>query len=208
METVIISALLFGINAGVSPGPLFTIVITETLKNGFSGGVRVAVAPLITDIPILLLSLYFFSFHFNLEPLTLGAIINLAGGLILLWIGSKDFRTKEYALHVAPGKSELKNSFKKGILTNVTNPSPYIFWILIFPSAVSGYSTAHIIVFVLLFLFTVTGIKIIISYLISRYSIDFIKRYLLAIVRGSGIILILFGINFIAHAILYFVKFI
>ncbi|MCX9013779.1 MAG: hypothetical protein OIN89_03135 [Candidatus Methanoperedens sp.] len=50
--TFLVSGMIFGLTSGISPGPLLTLVISETLKNGSSGGMKVAVAPLITDIPI------------------------------------------------------------------------------------------------------------------------------------------------------------
>ena len=41
-----------GLTAGISPGPLLTIVISETLKHGRKEGFKVAVSPLFTDVLI------------------------------------------------------------------------------------------------------------------------------------------------------------
>ena len=44
--------ILLGVSAGVSPGPLFALVIAETLHHGTKAGLRVALVPLVTDMPI------------------------------------------------------------------------------------------------------------------------------------------------------------
>ena len=51
------SGVVFGLSAGLSPGPLLTLVISETLKHGTRSGIKVALAPLITDTPIVMLAI-------------------------------------------------------------------------------------------------------------------------------------------------------
>lgn len=51
----------FGLTAGISPGPLLTHVITETIKHNRREGIRIAFAPLFTDLPIILVSSFVFS---------------------------------------------------------------------------------------------------------------------------------------------------
>lgn len=48
--------LSMGLSAGISPGPLLALVITASLRSGLKGGLLVALAPLITDAPIIILS--------------------------------------------------------------------------------------------------------------------------------------------------------
>lgn len=48
----LISGIVFGLAAGVAPGPLLALVFSETLKYGKKEGVTVAISPLITDLPI------------------------------------------------------------------------------------------------------------------------------------------------------------
>jgi threonine/homoserine/homoserine lactone efflux protein len=49
---------LLGLAAGFSPGPLTVLVIGETLRHGLRSGLQVAIAPILTDIPVILLSRY------------------------------------------------------------------------------------------------------------------------------------------------------
>jgi threonine/homoserine/homoserine lactone efflux protein len=49
---------LLGLAAGFSPGPLTVLVIGETLRHGLRSSLQVATAPILTDIPIILLIVY------------------------------------------------------------------------------------------------------------------------------------------------------
>ena len=50
------AALLLGLGEGIKPGPLNTLVITETLQHDWRSGTKVALSPLITDAPIIIIS--------------------------------------------------------------------------------------------------------------------------------------------------------
>jgi hypothetical protein len=43
--------IILGLSAGFAPGPLLTLVISETLQHNINSGVKVALAPIITDLP-------------------------------------------------------------------------------------------------------------------------------------------------------------
>jgi threonine/homoserine/homoserine lactone efflux protein len=47
---------LLGLAAGVAPGPLLVLVVTETIRHDTVAGVKVALAPMITDVPIITLA--------------------------------------------------------------------------------------------------------------------------------------------------------
>lgn len=49
---------ILGLSAGIAPGPLLALVISETLRHGMKAGVKVALAPIISDLPIVALTLY------------------------------------------------------------------------------------------------------------------------------------------------------
>lgn len=62
METMLIEPMLFaqgcvfGLAAGFTPGPTTTVVVAQTIRFGFLDGLKVAIAPLLTDAPIIVLS--------------------------------------------------------------------------------------------------------------------------------------------------------
>ena len=77
--------LLLGLSAGISPGPLLTLVIAETLRYGLGAGILVAITPIITDLPIILLTLLILSRLDNYEWLL--GLISFVGAIVLLIIG-------------------------------------------------------------------------------------------------------------------------
>jgi threonine/homoserine/homoserine lactone efflux protein len=82
--TYIISGIVFGLGAGLTPGPLMTLVMTETLKHGTREGVKVSMAPLITDFPIIVISIFLISEIANFNNII--GIISLAGrGISFIW---------------------------------------------------------------------------------------------------------------------------
>ena len=52
------AGLLLGLSGGLAPGPLLTLVASETLRHGARAGISVALAPLLTDAPIILATLW------------------------------------------------------------------------------------------------------------------------------------------------------
>jgi len=57
----LISGVVFGLAAGMAPGSLLALVFSETLKYGKKRGVKVAISPLITDLPIVIFVLFMLS---------------------------------------------------------------------------------------------------------------------------------------------------
>jgi threonine/homoserine/homoserine lactone efflux protein len=86
-------------------------MISETLQHDVKSGVKVALAPIITDLPIVILTLFILSklssFHNILE------IISLTGGFVILFMGYERIRTKGVELNLQQTKPK---SLTKGIL--------------------------------------------------------------------------------------------
>ncbi|MFK5986205.1 MAG: hypothetical protein QM479_12390 [Pseudomonadota bacterium] len=49
--------IALALSAGFAPGPLLTLVISETLQHDIKAGIKVAFAPIITDFPIMIKAL-------------------------------------------------------------------------------------------------------------------------------------------------------
>ncbi|TNF50926.1 MAG: LysE family translocator, partial [Gammaproteobacteria bacterium] len=60
MTEFLFLGVVLGLSAGLSPGPLQTLVMAETLRFGVRAGIKVALSPVITDLPIIFLTLYIF----------------------------------------------------------------------------------------------------------------------------------------------------
>lgn len=116
--------ILLGLSAGIAPGPLLTLVISESLKHGVRSGVEVALAPIITDLPIVLFTLFVIS---KLSGFQHGlGIISLVGGAFIFYTGYTSIRTKAVELTIP---NEPSRSLLKGVAANFLNPHPYMFWI-------------------------------------------------------------------------------
>lgn len=122
----LISGIVFGLSAGLSPGPLLTLVLTETLQHGSRAGIRVAFAPLITDLPIVVLSLFVIA-RMSGSSLFMG-LISLFGAGFVIYLGYETFVSREAA---QAGEGERIRSLRKGVVANLLNPHPYLFWMAV-----------------------------------------------------------------------------
>jgi len=120
----LLSGIVLGMVAGLSPGPMLTLVVAETLKFGKEEGFKVAVSPLITDSTIILLTLLVLS-TLSEHDVVIG-LISIFGACYLVYIGLENFRTKTDKFEVVVVRKE---AFKRAIITNLLNPHTYLFWI-------------------------------------------------------------------------------
>ena len=168
----IMTGAILGLTAGISPGPLLALVITETITHSKTAGIRVAVSPLITDLPIIVLTYFLFSrlSHLNI----IMGLISFMGGLFLLYLGYECIRTKGMNVNV---QKPYSGSLLKGIAANALNPHPYLFWITIgTPVALKAYqvSMGTVILFFVAFYSLLIGSKIGVALIVDR-SKAFIK---------------------------------
>jgi threonine/homoserine/homoserine lactone efflux protein len=196
--TYLTMGAFFGLTAGISPGPLLTLVITQTLEHGRREGIKVALAPLITDLPIIILTSLVFA-KLSRFSILLG-LISLLGAVFFIWLGYGTFNVKGL-----PGIENLKpGSLKKGITANLLNPHPYIFWMSVgVPSAFKAYniSLTAVILYFLLFYIMLTGSKICVALLAEKSKYFLSRRAYIITMRILGAALFLFAVIFIADGI-------
>lgn len=130
--TYFLQAAALGLTAAVSPGPFQTYLISQSLLGGWRRGAPVAFAPLITDAPIILLSLFVLE---RLPDYTL-RLISLAGGLFVLYLAWglwKSWRANpgKYAFSEANSSQLDITGLRRGVIANFLSPGPYLFWGLV-----------------------------------------------------------------------------
>lgn len=123
MLTYLATGAIFGLSSGLAPGPLLTLVVVETLRHGPGAGVRVSLSPLVTDLPIIGISLFALSRLSGSHPLL--GLISLAGSLFLVHLGFETFTSPPVSRGVPAGEAR---PLRRGIITNFLNPHPYLFW--------------------------------------------------------------------------------
>ncbi len=183
---------LLGLAAGFSPGPLTVLVVGETLRHGLRAGLQVAIAPLLTDIPIILLAALLLG-QLTGNPRAFG-VVSLAGGVFLLWLGygSLKVRPVELPLTAAPPRS-----IRKGIAINLLNPNPYVFWTGVgVPTLLSArdISWAHAAAFLGAFFFFIVGSKAVLARLVDGSRTFMQGRVYLGIMRLLGVLLLVYGV--------------
>ena len=182
---------LLGLAAGFAPGPLLVLVISETLRHNVREGVKVSLAPIITDVPILLASLFVLKQLSNFNILL--GVISILGGFFVLYLGYEGLRTKGVELNL---EEQSSNALKKGVITNALNPHPYVFYMTVGAPIIFKALEDNIIdaaAFLGSFLFLLVGSKVILAIIVGR-SRTFLKgNAYINIMRILGILLILFS---------------
>lgn len=185
------TALVFGLSAGLSPGPLMTLVITETLKQGVPAGLRIAVAPLITDAPIIIGSLFLLATFAH--AMTFVGIVALLGGCYIAWMGVQNIQFRGVESSTAGLRS---SPLRTGVIANLLNPNPYVFWLtvgspLIFKAARPGILSA--VLFLALFYGCLVGSKILVAVVVGRSRRFLHSRTYIWIIRTLGVLLLIFA---------------
>lgn len=192
----LLAGLSLGFAAGISPGPLLTLVITRTLERGLAAGVRVAMAPLLTDLPIIVLALIFF----NALPPMLETALTAGGALFVLYLAweiVRDARHARLITNVAEQPAGAAADLWRGMLVNLLSPHPWLFWITIGgPTLVRAWNAGwpSALAFLLGFYALLLGGKIGVAAAVAggrRFLTDAWYRRLLWL---AGLLLCLFGV--------------
>ena len=188
--TLISAAVLMGLGEGLKPGPLNTLVISETLQHDWKAGMKVSLSPLITDAPIITLSAFLWSQATSLNGVE--AILYFAGAMFLTWLGIDGLRsaTPDFS---DIGKTDAEHSLRRGIITNLLNPNPWMFWTLAgapFMVAAWNQSPWMPFAFVIPFLGVLIGVKVLIAITFDRSKQWMSDGGLLWAIRLSSLALI------------------
>ena len=182
---------ILGLSAGFAPGPLLALVVVETLQHGMKAGIKVAIAPVLTDIPIIAMALFLLAKVSRFNNI-LGSIA-ITGAIFILYMGIENLRTR--GLDIQEKLSRPK-SLQRGIIVNALSPYPYLFWISVggpttmsamergLPAAISFISSFYVLLL---------GSKIVLALMVGK-SRSFLlgNRYIYAM-RMLGFVLLVFA---------------
>lgn len=198
----------FGFSAGVIPGPLLSYLISTTLFYGWRRGILVIFAPLISDLPIIVVM------TFLLSGLSSDAerVLRVIGGayvLWLAWLSLGDYRAgaalgvrADAAPNDPPGTP--RETLLRAVAMNYLSPGPYIFW-----SVVTGpilrdaleRSTGEAAVFVASFYLTFLGLMAVWVLLFDRLRrVD--PRFTRGLLLAAIVVLGGFGLQMIAQGLI------
>ena len=186
------AGVLLGLSAGFAPGPLLAFVIAESLRHGGGAGIKASLAPIITDIPIVVVTMLLLSRLSHSQPVLGG--LSVIGGLFVLFLGWEHLRSQglDSGTGQPPG-----HSLRKGVIINALSPHPYIFWLTVggpitWRALEQGILPASL--FVGSFYFFLLGSKIAVAVAVGRSRKFLSGRVTLMAMRALGLLLCLLGL--------------
>ncbi len=167
---------IVGFSGAMMPGPVTTLIVTESAKRGFIAGPLVTVGHVLLEL-VMVIAL-FFGLGDLLKQNAVAGTIGLLGGLFLLWMGYGIVRSAwrgQVSLTLAvngnaTGKSS--NPIVQGVLTSVSNPYWILWW------ATVGAAS--------LLTFRAYGLAGIIAFYIGHTLADWVWNNLVAFVIATG----------------------
>lgn len=140
MWLYLLQGIVYGFAAASQPGPLQTYLITQTLARGWKRTLPAALAPLISDGPIIVICL----FLLNQVPAWMERFLYLASGLFILYLAYSASRSwRGFHLQTPHLESTQQRGLLKAAVLNVLNPNPYIYWTLVTgPILLAGWREA------------------------------------------------------------------
>jgi threonine/homoserine/homoserine lactone efflux protein len=192
MLATTLQAVVLGLAAGLAPGPLLALVMAESLRGGAAGGVRVALAPLLTDAPIVALS---WALAGSLDPGSPWlAALSLAGALVVAHLALAQWR----AVLLEPGSAEVNGALGRGVAVNLLSPHPWLFWITLGGPLLATASSRSIwlaVAFLLAFYALLVGSKVVLALLTARWGHALSDRGYRRFCRTLGVVLAVFAVQ-------------
>ena len=190
MLAITLQAVLLGLGAGLAPGPLLALVMSESLRGGARAGMRVAVAPLITDTPIVAAS---WALAGSLDPQSPWlAVLSLGGALVVAHLAVEQWR----ATLPEPGTMASTRSLLRGAAVNLLSPYPWMFWITLGGPLLAGaadesgwLAAAFLAVFYLL----LVGTKVVLALVTGRWGRGLTGTGYRRVCRALGLALLVFA---------------
>jgi threonine/homoserine/homoserine lactone efflux protein len=198
----LISGILFGLVAGISPGPLLTLVITQTLKHNRAEGIKTAIVPFITDIPIVLVSIFILIKLTDFKTI-LGSL-SICGALFICYLAFESLKARGVTLDMDKAKAR---SLQKGIITNFLSPHPYLFWITVgSPIVIKAYNINPLaaVLYIAGFYICLVGSKIIVAIVVDKSKTFLNSRAYVYVIRFLGLALIVFAVIFVRDGLRLF----
>ncbi|MBI5014113.1 MAG: LysE family transporter [Deltaproteobacteria bacterium] len=183
--------VLLGLSAGAAPGPLLALVVSQTVRHGAAEGVKAALAPLVTDLPIILGVTFLLSRVADARGI-LGTV-TVAGAAFVAFLAWESFRAPPLPTGVEAGEAR---SVSRGAAVNALSPHPYLFWAAVGgPLLVRAWSEDRpgAAAFLAGFYVCLVGSKVAVALLVGQTRRFLTGRLYRGILRGLGALLLLFS---------------
>lgn len=205
MISYLAQGIALGFGSGVTPGPMLALVLSASLRGGFRNGATVALSPLITDLPIIVLSMSV------LSQLPEGALrgLAIAGAAVLTWYAVEAVRDAlTVSLDDLRGDAEhapsAVRSLRQGVVANFLNPSPWLFWMSVgAPLLREAWTAAPVnaVAFVLPFYALLIGSKVAVAWAAGAGRARMSNRGYQALLFGAAALLIALAYSLVVRGV-------
>ncbi len=118
----------FAFAAAIQPGPLQAFFLSSVAQKGWKRTLPAALAPLISDGPIALLSL----FVLTRMPEVMIRVLQAAGGVFLIYLAWASYKQwKHQAMTDSESTDSVPRTMLQAATVNILNPNPYLGWSLV-----------------------------------------------------------------------------
>ena len=157
----------FGFAAASQPGPFQTYLISRSISQGWRRTLPSALAPLLSDGPIIALCLLVLS----QVPVWMEQVLYGVSGVFILYLAWGAFRAWRAPPVSCALEHEVGLPMGKAVVMNMLSPGPYIFWTLVTgPILVAGWRES------------------------PAYGLSFLGGFYLTLVGGLATIVMVFGL--------------
>lgn len=132
MLELITRGIGLGFGAGSTPGPFMSYLIATTLSRGWKIGMVVILAPLVSDLPIIIITTLLLAELSN----SVISVMQIVGGLFVLYIAwgawgqyraGETFVSKTDKIKVGE-RGVFRQTLRQAVMMNLLSPGPYLFW--------------------------------------------------------------------------------
>jgi threonine/homoserine/homoserine lactone efflux protein len=200
--TIFIQGCAFGLAGGFTPGPTTAVVVAQTIRFGFLDGIKVAIAPLLTDAPIIILSALLVGQLARFESVL--GVITVLGASFLIYLAAESFRVR--AIEFAEEDVQPR-SVRKGFMANLLSPHPYLFWFVIgAPTLLKAWTISLLaaVLFLIGLYVCLVGSKVLIAWLVARSRGFLESRGYVYVNWLLGVALVVFALLFVRDGLGFF----
>lgn len=199
-----------GLAAALTPGPLQLLILAQTMAHGPREGSKVALAPLLTDFPVMLACLLALTRVDDLRWLMAG--ISLVGGLIVVRFGWGCLTCGPLDAAVpadpadspgataptgvsrpdCPSRSLSAGSVRKGVAVNALNPKMILFWATVgAPTLLAALAHGWLpaVGYLAAFYLCLVGVSMALAWLSGRFTVFLSGHGYVWVMRGLGVAL-------------------
>ena len=195
----LVQAILISLSGVMGPGPLTVVVVDEGARSP-RAGLLIALGHGVVEFP--LMALIAVGLAPVLERPVVGAVVGLAGGVVLLWMGVGLLRSIRGTIDTETRRAS--SPFVAGMLMSAVNPYFLVWWATVGATLVFRaleYGIWPFVIFAVVHWSLDVGWDYVLSAASHRGFRVLGPRFLKGVSLVAGLLLVFFGIRFVIEAL-------